>query len=234
MNMQYCPPPVKKPSLVMSWLGFGLSSALFVLVWSVTIFLIYAMSQPGESHAPQASHAGAGFLMLMFLGCTLLGLTAMLFSIVGLFSADLNNLKKWPSVSGIILCIASPLSIFAPPLYACMAPSEPIVVQTPPTVKAHDTAKTEGDILIEINFIGDFKLKDIRPNSTTQDANIDKYSHSKKRQIKTWMQMNGLTTENTVVIRTDPDTDYSDVLEIIDLLNELGIKRFSMETHKNQ
>lgn len=93
------PPQVnnnKKPTSVISWLGFGLSLATF-LILIISIILVAISGEPA-------------LMMLTVVCCSPLGFIGFVFSIIGLIIAIKNCTPKWMSVSGIIFCCLSLLT----------------------------------------------------------------------------------------------------------------------------
>lgn len=98
-------PPVKKPSQVTAWLGFGISLGVLLVLW-VVFAVLYI--RKGDSDIVFL------VLMLTFPILGLLGLMGLVFSIVGLVTANKHYLPKAPSVWGIVFCCLSLLSLFIP------------------------------------------------------------------------------------------------------------------------
>ena len=88
--------PVRKPSQVIAWLGFGLSLTVLVLIWVVNALVF--------THIGERDFPAAALYMLVILIGGFLGLMGLIFSIIGLVSANKHFSKKWPSVSGLIFC----------------------------------------------------------------------------------------------------------------------------------
>lgn len=106
-NMEYPPlPPVRKPSSVMSWLGFGISLALLCVIWIVNIVVF--------SHIEESDSDMFSLYMFLFLVGPFLGLLGFIFSIVGLVQASRNFTPKWMGVCGIIFCCLSVVSFLSP------------------------------------------------------------------------------------------------------------------------
>lgn len=97
-------PPIRKPSSVLSWIGFGISAGVFLLIWFVYIALMAA----GGGQAPLLTSV----VMLLLLVGGFLGLIGLVFSIVGLIQAINNQTKKWMSVWGIVFFCLSVVSVF--------------------------------------------------------------------------------------------------------------------------
>jgi uncharacterized integral membrane protein len=111
------PPQVnnnKKPTSVISWLGFGLSLATFlILVISLVIAVVF--------HNGSSSNL---IILAFFFGIPI-GIIGFIFSIIGLVMAMKNNTPKWMSVSGIIFCCLSLLTPILIAMIGMMVSHEP-------------------------------------------------------------------------------------------------------------
>lgn len=218
-------PPIKRPSQVVAWLGFGISLALFILVWILNGFILYLVGQ--------SNHDIAGLYMLMFMIGSILGILGLAFSIIGLITACRNALKKFPSVMGIVLCCASLISVFIPFFIAASikAEKEEISLQnnTDNPNEEDGIIKNKTDIILYIHGLGDVKC------SKSGDNNFDNLSAFSKyqflREFKTWMQTNGYTKNASIVIKSDKNIDYQYIVNVIEVLNELGIKDYQVGTN---
>lgn len=211
---------VNKPTQVMAWLGFGISAALFVLVWIVNILV---MSQLGESNNSRANSFAYLYMLLILIG-SILGILALVFSIVGLVSANKHGLKNLPGVLGITLCCVSLINVSIPFIYAVLvAEPEPIEVNVPPT---EDKTSEEVDVILSIENYGDVKCYKADGSNT---ANMNAFIKSQfSRELQTWLQTNGFSKDVSIGIIADKDADYSDIVNVIDALNDLGINRFKI------
>ncbi|MCM1071466.1 MAG: hypothetical protein NC210_09315 [[Clostridium] fimetarium] len=94
-------PPPKKPSSVISWLGFGISLGTLLM-----IILFGILDSASYDYA---------FIMLSLLLAMSVGLLGLIFSIIGIFIAIKKDTPRWMSVCGIIFCcLYLPAMILAP------------------------------------------------------------------------------------------------------------------------
>ena len=212
---------VNKPTQVMAWIGFGISTALFVLVWIVNMLV---MTQLGGSNNSNAGFV-ALYMLLIVLGC-ILGILALVFSIVGLVSANKRGLKKLPGVLGIILSCVSLISIFIPFIRAALVAPEPLEVIVPPLEEETSPYIEDVDVILSIRTIGYVKCyKEDGSNIANMYAG-NRFQFS--RELKTWLQTNGFSKDVAIAIKVDKDADYRYVVDVIDALNDLEINRFKI------
>ena len=223
-NMEYPPlPPVRKPSSVMSWLGFGISLALLCVIWIVNIVVF--------SHIEESDSDMFSLYMFLFLVGPFLGLLGFIFSIVGLVQASRNFTPKWMGVCGIIFCCLSVVSFFVPMITAEVIESRAIDVDIPESVLTEDGAVVKDDVILKITRYGDIKCYDNRSGKDSAPVTLSAYS-GLKHELPTWMQMKGIDGATaTIVIVSGPDTDYSNVVRVIDTLKEMNIKKFRTKTY---
>lgn len=211
--------PVRKPSQVIAWLGFGLSLSVLVLIWVVNALVF--------THIGERDFPAAALYMLVILIGGLLGFMGLIFSIIGLVSANKHFDKKWPSVSGIIFCCLSLLSLFAPIIIASTIKSDPTeVIQ----LEQNKNPSSNSGIVLYITNKNRLKCFDNRNGIDNTPVAISMFSAEKKHEFQTWMQMNNIDRDANFTIKTDTDVEYSDVIEIIDILKELGITKFQLSS----
>ena len=219
------PPTIKRPSQVVAWLGFGISLALFILVWTLNGFILYLVGQ--------SNHDIAGLYMLMFMIGSILGVLGLAFSIIGLITACRYVLKKLPSVMGIILCCASLISIFVPFFISATikAEKEEIALQnsTDNLNEEDGIIKNKTEIILYIHGFGDVKCCKSGNNNFDNLSAFSKYKFL--REFKTWMQTNGYTKNASIVIKSDKNVDYQYIVNVIEVLNQLGIKDYRVESN---
>lgn len=203
----------------MAWLGFGISLGLFLLVWAINILVLSALSQSNSpDSAPPISSL---YVLLIFFGVIpwILGLT---FSIVGLVSAYKNGLKKSPGIWGIVLCCACFLSLFAPIFYPIFsAKKTPVEVNAP--LETENVSDKE-DVILYIDDLADVRCFKKDENYPVKMSVFS--SSSFKREFKYWLETNHLDKNVSIVIKYDKDTNYSYIANVIEALNELGMKNY--------
>lgn len=99
-------------ALIISWLGFGMALALFLLVWFVNL-LVYNWTGCVRNPFPGL------YIILFFLG-GFVGILSLIFSIIGLSMAVKRNSTKWIGATGIVLFVLSLFSFFIPIAFAGM------------------------------------------------------------------------------------------------------------------
>lgn len=211
--------PVRKPSQVIAWLGFGLSLTVLVLIWIVNVLVF---THIGERDFP----AAALYMSVILIG-GFLGLMGLIFSIIGLVSANKYFDKKWTSVSGIIFCCLSLLSLFAPIIIASTIKSNPTEVMQ---LEQNENPSSNSGIILYITNMNRLKCFDNRNGIDNKPAVISMFSADKKHELQTWIQMGNIDKDANFTIKADTDVEYSDVVIIIDILKELGITKFQLSS----
>lgn len=210
--------PVRKPSQVIAWLGFGLSLTVLVLIWVVKLVFTHI----GERDFPVAA-----LYMLVILIGGFLGLMGLIFSIIGLVSANKHFDKKWPSVSGIIFCCLSLLSLFAPIIIDSTIKPKPIKVMQ---LEQHENPSSNSGIVLYITNMNRLRCFDNRNGIDNKPAVISMFSADKKHELQTWMQMSNIDKDVNITIKIDTDVEYADIVDIIDILKDLGITKFQISS----
>lgn len=206
----------KKTSSVFSWLGFGMATALFLLIWFVNILVF---NRPGESHNPITA-----LYMLLILG-SILGILAMAFSIIGLVMAVKNNTSKWIGVTGIVICILSLFSFFSPIIYAGLIKSKALKFETPNSATAQDSKIAE-DITIQIYKFGRVRcINNVNPDGSII-GNMSTMDYDFSKQLSNWLKMNNVNSSTGIVVNSSKDADYSEITKVIEILQENGITNF--------
>ena len=219
----------------MAWVGFGIALTLFILVWVVnSIFFCANVNSvyEGVIYFPL-------FFIILIVG-SILGLVALILSILGLVSANKNSLKKFPGVAGIVLICLSVISAFIPWIVMAFSAISDIASHEHEIINAvYDTETIriiqEDDDVSEIESItlcvganGRVECTgntDFQPHYMT--ANTDREIY---RQLKTWMRINNIEKSVPFVITMTEDAKYDNIVNIIMALQKLGIKRYKIET----
>lgn len=215
-------PPIRKPSQVMAWLGFGISLALFIMIWGVNALVL--------SHIGDRDFPAAALYMLVILGGGFLGLMGLIFSIIGLVQATRNFVKKWPSVCGIIFCCLSLVSVFAPIIIASTMKTQTVEIQLP---EQKEATGTDDAVMLYITDMHTIKCYDNRNGNDNSPAIIRSYSIDKKHELETWMQMNEIKKDANFIVKADTEVDYSEIVEILDILKELKITKFKLTSENS-
>lgn len=212
--------PERQPSQVVAWLGFGISLAVLIMIWCVNAFIF--------SHLGSGSVGIASLYMLLIMVGGLLWLFGIIFSIIGLIYAIKSSILKWPSVCGIVFCCLSLISLFAPLIYAGAKVREPTRV----VASNYDEMEsaTEDGVVLYITSMRTLKCYDNRNGEDNSPANIRMYSLSKQHELETWMKINNVDNEANILIETDGDADYSDVVDLLDMLKRMGITNYQLKS----
>ena len=208
-------PPIKKKSSIISWIGFGIAVAVFVLIWFVNILVFQWSGQP-------ANAIGALYMITILLG-SILGILAMVFSIVGLILAIKNDTPKWIGTTGIVLCIASIISFFLPIFCAGLKQKEPVQVVTPEYLK-------ENNVIIQINKYGKVRCLDNRRESNNVVGNMQTYKYDFEQQLQNWLKLNNVDESAELIIQASKDADYSDINKVFNALQKAGLTKFTLKS----
>ena len=204
----------KKPSSVFSWLGFGISLAVFLIVCLGAFVLFFVDEGPRVVFD----------YMLMVLACGLIGTLGFIFSVVGLVIANKHDLPKWMSVSGIILCCLSVIAFFSDPLETFYH-NEPHRVIIPESIQALE--KSENMVVFVLDADGNVTCS---CNDIYDDIEVmfSLRTSSDELELKAWIATN--VADRQVVIYANKEVPYSQTEKLIELLNECGISKFSLQT----
>lgn len=212
---------LNKSTSVISWIGFGLALTVFLLIWAVNILVFNWM---GEDAKPIAA-----LYMLVILVGGLLGVLALIFSIIGLSMAIKNNTPRWIGTTGIIICVLSILSFFVPIVYAGIIKNKTIEVETPESISASDENITE-DITIQIFRGGRIRCINNHDSSNTVVGNMNTSDYDFEKQLANWIKMNKVDSSTGIIVNSTNDADYSDITKVIDTLNKSGISKFKLSS----
>lgn len=216
----YAQMPQRKPTEVMGWLGFGFAGTMLFLVW-----MGYLIAKISDNPYP---------VMFLVLVGWLIWALGLAFSIVGIVQATKWRLRKWVSVWGLVfsgLSMISPFLMVMFESYGDVCTLEEAVVPreyeaTPASTAADaDESPALSCVKLELGYMG-LKCYDNRNGTDNRPANI-RSLYDLNHELSTWMQVKGIDVENDVVcIEYSDDTDYSDVVKVIDVLNALGVKNY--------
>ncbi len=221
----------RKSTPVLAWIGF-----VFSLLYFLMICMAYAsIIKFRHSGGLYAASPAMGITMLVIL-CGVFGILGLVFSIIGFSQARRIGAVKWPGAWGIALSCLSVLGFMTPVIISPFIQSERIEVNVPSSIyeDIEDTEDADDDagvVLVRVTS-RDVKLYDNRDGVDKSPASIRTYTYDKAHQIKTWMQLNGVSTTSTFVISADKNADYSNVVDVIDALKELGITKFQLQSSK--
>lgn len=216
-------PPVKPPksTSVISWLGFGMATALFLLIWVVNI-LVFSYARE------TANPIGMLYVLVILLG-GILGLLAMTFSIIGLVMAIKNSSPKWMGVTGIVLCVLSLFSFFVPMVCADLIKNKTVEVEVPESTSGANDDVAE-DVTIQIYCLGRVRCVNNVNAKNSIVGNMSTLDFDFNRQLANWLKMNNVDSSTGIVVNSTKNTDYSDILKVVDALNENGITKFRLSS----
>lgn len=211
---------------VLAWVGFVFSLLYFLMICMAYAFIFK------NRHNEVGSMVGSptvGIITLVLL-CGVFGILGLVFSLIGFNAARRIDAKKWPGAWGIALSCLSVLSFMVPVIISPFIHREPMTVIVPSQIEDDiDGANDSGVVLVRVTS-RNIKLYDNRNGVDKTPATIRVYTYDIAHQIKTWMQLNGVSTTSTFVLSTDENTDYSDVVEVVDALKELGITKYRLQS----
>lgn len=220
MEMNTMPVGKNKTATVFSWVGFGVSAGLFLLIWVANLLIV--CSGGGSSNG--AANGFAGLYMLAFLFGTLLGLLGMVFSIIGLVMSAKNRAPMWMSITGMVLSLLSLISFFFPVIYHDIEKAQTAEVLLPES--AGQASEIAEDVTIQINDVGRVRcINNINANNSVI-GNMGTYEYDFERQLGDWLKMNNVDSSTGVVIRTSRNADYSDITKVFEALQANGVKRY--------
>lgn len=213
-----------KPTSIKSWLGFSISVVVFLLIWLVNLLLF----------SGRGLEAIGSLCILILMATAVLGIFALVFSIDGLSSAIKSGAPKWIGTTGIIICVLSVLSFLAPLIYAGIngtgthSSDSEIVCGTGPMIPEEQTAEVSEDITIRVLRYGEVQCTNNTDRANSVIGNLHTYEHDFDRQLAMWLRMNEVNSSKRVVIRAANDADYSDITNVIEVLNANGISNFRL------
>lgn len=218
------PPPIKskKSYSVISWLGFGMSIVLLLLIWIVNILVFKWANEP---FSPIMS-----LFMLEILVGGLLGIFAISFSIIGLVLAIKNDTPKWIGTSGIVVCVLSLFSFFVPIFCAGMIKKETVKIELPNPASSNLETEIVDDITIQI-FAGG---KVCFINNKDNDCNIDTIETKDllfNKRMSNWLSENGVDHSTRIIVKPSTDADYTDIIKVVDVLQVNGLSKFRISSY---
>ncbi|MDE6324523.1 MAG: biopolymer transporter ExbD [Paramuribaculum sp.] len=206
---------------VISWIGFGLAITVFLLIWFVNILVFNWMGE-------DAIHITALYMLVILPG-GILGVMALIFSIVGLTMAIKNNTPRWIGTTGIIMCVLSILSFFVPIVCAGMMENKTMEIENTEPIRLSDEAITE-DVTIQIFSISRVRCINNKNSSSTVVGNMSTYDYDFDKQLSNWLKMNKVDSTTGIIVNSTKDADYSDITKVIDTLNKNGISKFKLSS----
>lgn len=222
-----------KSAPVSAWLGFSFSLFVLILIW----LILYVGSNGNKD----------GLFGLFFLACTVgicFWILGLVFSIKGLKEAIRRNRSKWVGTVGVFFSIATVLSIIIPIVVASLknddndrdmlaynnliSSMEDDIRETTET----DSDFTENNVVISVTLSSYIFCNDYRKGVDTVPAKISSYSYDLKHQLSTWLKMSHISKSTLIIIKTNQNADYSDVVKVIDTLKGLGYTNIKMTSSK--
>lgn len=212
--------PVRTASNVFAWIGFGISLAVFLMVWGVNIIVFTT---------PNFGTMFASLYMMLFLAGSVLGVLGLVFSIVGLIISYRKYLPKWPGVIGITLCCLSIVSVFAPFVMA-VNKSETMELKLPETVTDTEAESIKDDIILKVlknHTVECYNNK----NGEDRNPNVIKIDDNFNDELSFWLR--GINVDDTgenFAIEADKETGYDEIVIVLDALKNLGITKFRIKS----
>lgn len=210
----------KKPSQAISWLGFGIGLGLLILLWVINLFFIFATVEDNEVYVV--------LILLTFLVGGILGILTLIFSIVGLFNANRNGLKKYPSVLGIIFFCISLISAFVPLFCTYLKSNKqtPVEVVADASIEGPAEAQEIKVIELTITHYGEVECREQGDPNVATLTGLSKYRF--EREFTTWLELHGLDERDMVLIQTSNDSDYNSVSNVVEVLQNMGFENYKL------
>lgn len=198
----------KNTSSLISWLGLGISIIVLAIVLFAD-FIEYASSDSPEALPP--------LYLILILVAGLLGLLGLVFSVVGLVRAIKNHAPKWMGTCGIIVSFISLICYFAMPFFAGdRLVKEPTKVEIPSSLKQAVIHITEDGIV----SCSSTEAAELQFNLKEADA---------KAKLNLWLKEN-VTDDELLILNASSILPYSDINQLMDMLNECGYNRFELHS----
>lgn len=215
---------IKKPNNTVSWLGFGFSLFVLILLWVTLLISALIIKNSTDTFSGDAT---ALIMIFLMIGIPL-GLAGLILSIVGLIKASNQGGKKWIGACGLIFTALTILSIFIPIVISACHTKEPTSEIIPAAV---DTKSTGNNVVL---LIDKHQLK-CYDNREKQDNNPYQtrieYTFQLKDELDVWFTMHDITKEDTLKVEVTNDTDYTQVHDVLEALKRLGMSKFQLMTN---
>lgn len=225
-NSYYTQPNIleRKPSNIVSWLGFSFSLFVFILLW---ISLIIAATIIKNNTITYFESVFAILMLFMLIGLPL-GLTGLVLSIIGLIKASNTGGKKWIGTCGLVFTGLSILSVFAPVLSSSFIVKEPVTVVTPTQHK--NTKQQENGVIfiIEGYRLSCFDNREKEDDNPYETQLI--YTTQIVKELDIWFKMHPVTKDELIILKVSPDTDYTQVSNLMEALEKLGVTKYQLMT----
>ena len=225
-NFPYAPynKEIKKPNNIVSWLGFGFSLFVLILLWVTLLISALIIKNSTDTFS-----GGASALIMIFLMIGIpLGLAGLILSIVGLIKASNHGGKKWIGACGLVFTALSILSIFIPIVISACNAKEPTTVITPTAVDTKSTGKNVV-LLIDKHQLKCYDNREKQDNNPYQ-TRIE-YTFQLEDELEVWFTMHDITKEDTLKVEVTNETDYTQVHDVLKALKRLGITNFQLMTN---
>lgn len=205
----------QRPSDTISWLGFSFSLFALLLL-CLTIFAVTCTN----------GLQGTSAFMLAFLFGTPIGIGGLVLSIIGLVKAGNNGGKKWIGSCGLIFTGLSILCIFIPIFVATAQKSHDIKIDL--TENIAPDSQQENEVVLAVDGY-QLKCYDNRNHidNTPYETRIE-YSLQVEKEIDVWFKMHNIENNDYIILKASQDTDYSQVADLIEALNKLGMTNFQL------
>ena len=161
----------------------------------------------------------------------ILGVLAMIFSIIGIVMAIKNNTPKWIGVTGVLLCILSIFSFFVPFMCAGMIKNKTAKIEVAESVSS-GSMRSAKDVTIQINSVGSVRCINNANTSNTVIGNMSTYDFHFDNQLTNWLKMNKVNSSTNINVIASKDAEYSDITKVLDALRENGITKFRLSNNQ--
>lgn len=226
--MNEIPPSQKKPTSAISWLGFGLSILVFIIIWIVNILLFNVKDD-------KSFEISSIYLIEIFV-CGFLGFMALVFSSIGLYLAVKNQMPHRIAIFGIVTCALCILSFVVPPICVGLLERQPVQAETPESVLlANETPDgQQADVTIQVFKYGEIRFINNKDANNPVIANMSTLDYNFDKQVGEWLKLNHLDASNSFEVCTTNQADFSDINKLLDALRKNGITKFSLSSSLNE
>lgn len=226
--MNEIPPSQKKSTSAISWLGFGLSILVFIIIWIVNILLFNVRNDN--------SFKMGGVYVIEILVCGFIGFLALIFSSVGLYLAIKKQMPHRIAISGIVTCTLCILSFVVPPTCVELFERKAAQTEMPQSVirSNEDNNGKQANVTIQVFKYGEIRFINNKDANNPVISNMNTSDHNFDKQVGEWLKLNNLDASNSFEVCTTNQAEFSDIDKLLDALRKNGITTFSLSSNLNQ
>lgn len=218
-----CPPfseKIRKPNNMVSWLGFGFSLFVLILLWITLIISALIVNNTGTS--------SGGTYALLTIFCMIgfpLGLVGLVLSIVGVIKAANSGGKKWIGICGLVFTGLSLLSIFIPMAIGIMGTKESEQVVDTVSVGNGVVLLVDGD---QLKCYDNREKQDYNPYQTRVE-----YYFVIEDELEVWFSMHNIERDDSIKVYVSNGTDYTQAHEVLQALKNMRMTKYQVMSDQN-